>query len=171
MRFLRENALTFLIAVAFACGWHAIPLEWRWTVGWPLIGTLVLGVVAMVILTEVATSRATRRARDDFARAVANAPPTRCPQCGHTEHDWKGGGHWIGFRDPVTGVRPSGWESFGICEACGCRWISENAGSPRPATEAEWSHGVEATERLRAERIARATEHHPRRTGPKPIDY
>ena len=70
-------------------------------------------------------------------------PPTPCPSCGHTEHEWVKGGLWDGFPDPVTGKRPCGSFSYGVCKECGCRWGQWDESPAYVVSEEEWEREIE----------------------------
>lgn len=154
-----------------ATAWTLLPDAWRFRLLISLLALVASIAVAIVLFALLAVPWAVRRERARLASLIADGPPIRCPKCRHIEHEWKGGGHWIGLPDPVTGKRAGGWDSFGICKACGCRWKIDHPAEPHVATEEEWSREVDAPAARRAEELRQWTEHHPRRLGPKPIDY
>lgn len=151
-------------AVALAAAFHLTP---RWILE-PALWTIGVGLALAFVAWFAATGVQLRRTHR--AAVVAAAMPMPCPACGHTEHDYKWQGLWDGV-DPATGHDVGGCFGYGICRACGAKWAQPDDRPPYVCPPEEWAREIDAPEARRAEELRRCTEHHARRTGPKPIDY
>jgi hypothetical protein len=131
-----RKAITYAMAAAVGITLSILDVPGN-VIAWSflaIIGVMMLWIAALV-MWPVATGQVQLKAPPP--------PPIECPICGHTEHEWRSGGLWDGRPDPVTGKRPCGSYSYGVCKRCGCRWGQWDESPAYAASEEEWEREVE----------------------------
>lgn len=109
MRTWRDELILWACVAAVVAALFQLPAAWqdRVVTGLAVVATGL--VAALVLYLLVQTSVQARRIKQ--IDALPPPPPTACPACGGTYHEYMVGGLWHGAPDPVTGYRTGG--SFG----------------------------------------------------------
>jgi hypothetical protein len=136
MRFVHSWVFPCVAGAALFAASLLLPARWRpyFEVG---LAAVPLGLVLVLVVWFICSlGLLSRRMRQ--VTPLPPAPPRACPSCGGTEHEYKVGGHWHGAPDPVTGKRPGGWFSYGVCKSCNSRWGQQDGGASYVPSVEEW---------------------------------